>query len=147
MPDIFSNITHLFTNPDIGSFSSILGLAISIWVLINTYKLKNSFKVYVRLPGLVDKLAEHTSNLKKHYRKFESSVYLIKAELSRIEANLETLKEKERKAQKAIQQVLDAIKAYKDNPTDKEKYWEIHTSLQGLIEKVKNLQEDRRGVS
>ena len=121
---------------DIGSYASLagliislVGLFISIWVLINTYKLKSEFKLFVGIPRLLDKLSENASNLKKLSRKFEVAPYLIMAELSRIEANVESIKEKDKKAQVAIQQFQIAIRAYRDSPTSKSKFWDVHSEL------------------
>ena len=127
----------------VGLVVSIVGLAISIWVLINTLKLKSEFRLFIGVPRLLSKLIDNASNLKKLSRKFDGSPHLIYAELSRIEANVESIKEKDSKAEGAAQQVRLAIKDYRYNPTDRDKSWEVHTQLLGLIERIKNIQEDR----
>ncbi len=35
------------------------------------------------------------------------------------------------------------IKIYRDDPGNKDKLWEVYSHLQGLIEKIKNIQQDR----
>lgn len=135
---------------DIGSVASIVGLAISIagvvisvWVLVNTYKLKSEFKLFVGLPRLVNKLGENASSLKTLSRKFNTSPHLIDAEMSRIEANVESVKEKDKRTEVAVQQVQLAIRVYRDSPSDLDKFWKVHGQLLGLIEKIKNTQQDR----
>jgi hypothetical protein len=72
----------------VGLLISVVGLAISIWVLVNTLRLKAQFKLLIGLPRLL-------------------------------------------------------VKAYRDDLSNQEKLWEVYCELQGLIEKIENIQEDR----
>jgi hypothetical protein len=126
-----------------GLVISIAGLVISIWVLVNTLRLKSEFRHFYGVPRLVNKLGENALNLKKLSRKFDLSPHLIKAELSRIEANVESVQEKDRRIEAAVQKFQIAIRVYRENPADQDNFWEVHSQLLGLIEKIKNIQEDR----
>jgi hypothetical protein len=128
---------------DIGSYASILGLIISIVVLYFTYRINKKIKLHVRIPGLVEKLSSQEAKLKKYSRRFEKSDHLIRVELSLIEANLETLRQKDKKAHGSVDRVLKAIDNYKGNPTNKERFLEIHSELVYLIGTVRNIHEDR----
>jgi len=127
----------------VGLVISIVGVVISIWVLVNTFKLKSEFRLFIGLPRLVNKLGDNASNLTKLSRKFNTSLHLIDAELSRIEANVESVKEKDMRTEVSVQQVQLAIKVYRESPSDLDKFWKVHGQLLGLIEKVKNTQQDR----
>jgi hypothetical protein len=127
----------------VGLVVSVLGLGISIWVLVNTFKLKAEFRLFIGLPRLVNKLGENASNLTKLSRKFNTSPHLIDAELSRIEANVESVKEKDKRTEVAVQHVQLAIKVYRESPSDLDRFWKVHGQLLGLIEKIKNTQQDR----
>ena len=126
----------------VGLVISIVSLVISIWVLINTFKLKSEFRLFVGVPRLLDKLRDNAKALKGLSRKFDTP-HLIKAELNRIEANVESVKQKDKKTGIAVEQFQLAITAYRDNPGDEDKFWEVYGQLQGLIEKIKNIQDDR----
>lgn len=126
----------------VGLVISIVGLAISIWVLVNTFKLKSELRLFVGVPRLLDKLRNNAKALKGLSRKFDTP-HLIKAELNRIEANIESVKQKDKKTGIAVEQFQLAITAYRDNPGDEDKFWEVYGQLQGLIEKIKNIQDDR----
>lgn len=89
-----------------------------------------------------NKLRDNATALKRLSRKFDTP-HLIKAELNRIEANIESVKQKDKKTGIAVEQFQRAIAAYRDNPGDEDKFWEVYGQLQGLIEKIKNIQDDR----
>jgi len=126
----------------IGLIISIVSLMISIRVLINTQKLKSQFPLFVSVPRLLDKLKANAKTLKGLSRKFDTP-HFIKAELSRIEANVESVKQKDEKTAVAVEQVQFAIEAYRQSPADEVKFWEVHNRLLGLIERIKNIQDDR----
>jgi hypothetical protein len=131
------------TLSDIGSYASIAGLIISIFVLILTYRINRKIKLQVRVPGLVERLSSQASKLKTYGRKFEKSHDQIRVELSSLEANLVALKQNDKKAQGSVDRVLIAINSYRANPGDREAFLEIHSELIYLIGTAKNLHEDR----
>ena len=135
---------------DVASVASILGLlicvvslVISIWVLMNTLKLKSEFRLFIGVPRLLNKLSESASSLLMLSRRFATFRPLILAELSKIEANIDSVKEKDEKTEGAVARFQIVIKIYRDDPGNKDKFWEVHGQLLGLIEKIKNIQEDR----
>lgn len=127
----------------VGLLISVVGLAISIWVLVNTLRLKAQFKLLIGLPRLLNKLTDNAAKLVQLSRKFASSRHLIRAELNKIEANIESVKEKDEKTDAAVSELQIVIKAYRDDLSNQEKLWEVYCELQGLIEKIENIQEDR----
>src|SRR5438128_1494231 len=124
---------------DLGNFASIAGLVISIvgvvisiWVLLNTFKLKSEFRLFIGVPRLVNKLIDSASSLGMLSRKFATSRHLIMAELSKIEANIDSVKEKDEKTGGAVARFQIVIKLYRDDPGNKDKFWEVHAQLLGL---------------
>lgn len=118
---------------DAGAFASIFSLVIggvslivSVWVLVNTYRLKSEFKVFVGIPRLVNKIIDNEATLKKLSRKLDTSRHLISAELSKIEANVDSIKEKDPKAHAAIQRFQLTVREYRDSPASEEKLWDVH---------------------
>jgi hypothetical protein len=77
----------------VGLVISIVGVVISIWVLVNTFKLKAEFRLFIGVPRLLNKLSDNASSLLKLSRKLATSRHLIVAELSKIEANIDSVKE------------------------------------------------------
>ena len=129
---------------DIANYASILGLLISLCVLYNIWQLKSKFSLFVRIPSIIDDLEGQTKKLKNYSRRFETSLPSIRAELSRIEANLDALVRKDKRAKSSVDRVTLAIQTYKQTPNDREKFLEIHSQLLFLIETAKNIQEDRK---
>lgn len=127
----------------VGLVITIVGVVISIWVLVNTFKLKSEFRQFIGVPRLLNKLSDNASSLMILSRKFATSRHLIMAELSKIEANIDSVKEKDEKTEGAVARFQIVIKIYRDDPGNNDKFWEVHSQLRGLIEKIKNIQEDR----
>lgn len=65
-------------------------------MLVNTFKLKSELRLFVGVPRLLDKLRNNAKALKGLSRKFDTP-HLIKAELNRIEANIESVKQKDKR--------------------------------------------------
>jgi len=110
---------------------------------MNTLKLKSEFRLFIGVPRLLNKLSESASSLLMLSRRFATFRPLILAELSKIEANIDSVKEKDEKTEGAVARFQIVIKIYRDDPGNKDKFWEVHGQLLGLIEKIKNIQEDR----
>jgi hypothetical protein len=127
----------------VGLLISLAGLGISIWVLVTTLKLKSEFRLRIGIPRLLNKLTENASTLKELDRKFASSRRLIVEELIKIEANIHSVKEKDDKTEDSVAHVQSVIKLYRDDADDRDKLWAVEDSLLLLIEKIKNIQDDR----
>lgn len=93
----------------------------------------------------MNKLIDNAATLKKLSRKLDPSRHLISAELSKIETNVDLIKEKDPKAHVAIQRFQLTVREYRDSPASEEKLWDVHSESLGLIEKINNIQEDRMG--
>ena len=129
------------------SVSSILGLLITVWILLNLHGIRKDFLFRARIPQLIRKLKEHSSRLNKHLQDFSGSGQMIDLELGKCRANLRSLRSKlPRNSKRSVKKLEKQIQ--KNTPTksesSKDKIWEIYTDLNSLIEEMKNLEQDKQ---
>jgi len=129
------------------SLSSILGLLITFWILLNLNEIRKDFLFRARIPQLIRKLKEHSSRLNKHLQDFDGSIPMINLELGKCRANLRSLRSKlPRNSKRSVKKLEKQIQ--KNTPakaeSSKDTIREIYTDLNSVIEDMKNLEQDKK---
>ncbi len=96
MDDLTSTISSLLTWNHISTVGDILSIAsfvLTVFVLVETRKLRSIYILRMRGPSLIRELSKSASNLSNYVLEFEDSVPQIAEELGRIGVKLKCLKE------------------------------------------------------
>lgn len=137
---------------DIASLSSIVGLVISIFVLIEAKKIRKSFLRRARLPEIMKELTQANNGLSKHLKDWNEGKRFGIEQLSIAKGLLENLEEKlpdkERKKVKVFCQKLETKRmfffAIPITNIEEEQAWEFYTQLTGLITSLEQLSKDSK---
>lgn len=137
---------------DIASFSSILGLVISVFVLIEAKKIRKSFLRRARLPEIMKELTEANNGLSKHLKNWNDGKRFGIEQLSIAKGLLENLEEKlpdkERKKVRIFCRKLETKKflffTIPITNVDEDQAWELYTQLTGLITSLEQLSKDSK---
>ncbi|MCH8960743.1 MAG: hypothetical protein IH820_05310 [Bacteroidetes bacterium] len=129
----------------VAGLSSVVALILTLFILYQTFKLRNRYLFLIRTPQLVTQLEEHRSNISKYLDALSIYQQEFRIELTECQKNLKNLKPKldrsTRKSLKAldnnIQQVLQP------DPVDPDDAWALYRELAGFIVEVQNLLADQ----
>ncbi|MCI0697220.1 hypothetical protein L0337_35105 [candidate division KSB1 bacterium] len=157
--------------PDLGSYASIIGLIISLYLIFGVRKLRKQFDNFIllkaRVPELRKELEGVTSSVIKLMNEYPDSLRKIQSEFSKCDAILKNLGRKikgEHKRsvnllQKLIQDELDDKKIgflhrillsnqksipEKNENEKQECIYAIHRKLEALILEIRYLEEDQK---
>jgi hypothetical protein len=131
---------------NIGSWASIIGLILSIYIFVTAYRINNYIMFNERLPQLLANIEKYTSNISDMFNNFEPSTNAIREQLSRCSANLKSLKKKVNgDEKKLIASIVTSIEGNINlDQLSKPSIRRIYLDLRYLIEAVQNLQQDFR---
>ena len=115
-------------------------------MFFNVRKIRAYYSFTARIPGLIDRLGEHTSGLANYLRDFENSLQPIDEELAKSEATLEALqKQVDRPTRILIKRILEKINKYKQTRRkNSDEFWKIYIEMLKITAKVEHLQEERK---
>ena len=82
------------TFSDVGTIASLISLAVSIFVLIEVRRLKNSFTLRVRGPIIIKELAKYSSNISGYLDQFDDFLTQIDAEFGKADTKLKYLQKR-----------------------------------------------------
>lgn len=146
MPDWLSDLGN------IGSIASIVGLFITIWLLIEARKIRDSFMRRARLPEINRDLTKCSSTLSRELKNWKNDKHPSIETLSTIKALLENIEPKlpiEEKRKVGI--YLAALTPKKHffskqslSEISEEAAWQRYTELSGLITALKQLDKDSK---
>lgn len=137
---------------DLGTISSIIGLPISIWVLIEARKIKNSFLRKARLPETISDLEKIITQISKLLKRWEIESREIIHQFmmaKRILENLKTkLPEREKKLVSEFTKTLETRKLLifrsRIVTAEEDKAWALYSELSCLIMSLQQLQKDSK---
>lgn len=134
---------------------SLLGFLITVWILRQTTSIKKSFALRVRIPESRQSLETISSTLLKNLRGWPDSQSEIFADLARAQAVLMNLSRKlPRKEGELVNELLKRIGIPKSRilfwihpeqkAFSKDELWEVYGKLQGVIESLRQTEQDSR---
>ena len=135
-------IKNYISLDNIASFSSILSLIISFFVLLSVRKIRQFYILQARVPEITQKLSELASELSGSLDSFSGTTTRIQKTLVDIEISLKSLKRKvPRDIQKNINLIINEIQ--KSDPDSKSimKLFKRHNSTLGDVEAQRDFLE------
>lgn len=127
-----------------GSLASIGGLGVSVWVLIDLWKLRKEFLLKARLPVLITDLEERATGISNLLRDYPQTTLEIQKEISLCESALKNLTVKLGKEDRQnVETLLQMIQNSKKDLT-KRVAESIYRYLVGVVQDLKYLIEDQR---
>ncbi|GLP99115.1 hypothetical protein GCM10007891_09690 [Methylophaga thalassica] len=146
MPEWLTDLNKL------GSLSSILGLIVTLFLLYEARKIRNSFLRRARLPEVNRELSKSTSLLSENLKKWNSDKNPSLETFSTIKALLENIREKLPSDEKRkIDEYLSNLHPKKfwiiNNPLSElteDEAWSRYTELSGLVTSLQQLAKDSK---
>ena len=127
----------------IASVFSIAGFALTLWVLLETRKLRALYKLRVRGPLLIKDLNKMAVTLSSYLNDYSNSFIQIAQELGRIGVKLKSLETKLSGTPKAsVKLVRSYIDQLEVNTENEERVRRTYVEIIKVIEELKDHQED-----
>jgi len=138
--------SSLLENINVGDLASIASLLLTIFVFFNVRKIRAYYSFTARIPGLIDRLREHTSGLENYLRDFGNSLQSIDVELAKSEATLEALQKRvDRPTRTLIKGILEEVSKYRQTRRKSiDQLRKIYVEMSKITYKVRDLQEERK---
>lgn len=137
---------------DISSISSIIGLVVTIFLLIEAKKIKNSFLRRARLPEITKDLNTRSKNICSGLKSWSSEKNQVNMQYAIVRGLLENIATKLPEDERA--QVVDYINSLKERSwffwwsslliESEDKGWKLYTELGRIITRLEQLQKDSR---
>lgn len=128
---------------NIGSWASIIGLVLTIFVLLNIRSIKQFYLFSARVPELLEKLTKHAASISTHQKNYPTTHQELTLELAGVEMVLNSLYDKvNRKTKKSVKKTIDSIILPKTGQASKDEIWSIYIQIHKLITEVEELQSD-----
>ncbi len=127
------------------NLTSIIGFALTIWVLIDVKNIKSYYVFRVRVPQHIEQLQDFASHILDLKNRFEESLDEIDVVLANTDVELESLiKKVNKETQVSLKNLRKQIQEYSATfPRSERQLWEIYIALNKVIGKVSNLQQDQ----
>lgn len=137
---------------DIGTLSSIVGLFITIFILYEAKKIRESFLRRARLPEVIKELSTANNKISKSLQNWpneeKSGIHQLTIAKELLENLRSKLPEQEKKKVSAFIQKLEVkswlIFSSTITEANEDKAWELYSGLSGLITSLKQLQKDSK---
>ena len=133
-----------FNLEHIGSFASIVGLGLTVYVFMGVRKIKQEFLFKARLPSLLKKIQGHASTISSELPKLPESKNVITEELAIAQVNIQSLENKSsgsmRSSLKKLRIEIENIR--KDNDIKKDGIRAIYLDMNMIIQEISNIRED-----
>ena len=128
----------------IGSFASIAGLVVTIYIFFGVRKIKQEFLFRVRLPGLLKKIQNHASAISGELSTFPDSKNAILEELAIAQVNIKSLESKSfgtmRSSLKKLRLNIEQLRGKRE--IEKDSIREIYLEMNMMIQEISNIRED-----
>lgn len=142
---ILDSLFATILSSEVGTAASLISLVLTLWVLRSIYILRSNFLIAARLPQLLEDLQQNTSGLSQGLAQPDEWSDLVDIELARCSANLKNLVPKVRgQTRTSVAQIQEEIDTYLSSDRSKSKARAIYTKLNGLLQELHNLREDRK---
>jgi|ERR1700686_239312 len=136
----------------LGSLASILSLMLTAFVLFELRRIKSFYLFKARVPDLVGRLSQHSSNLSNYLGDFDNSLPQIVKELAISEAVMTSLTKKlGGDPRKSVQALLESTHRFRTRYTninhlqrEKESLRGIYVDMAKVVEDLKQLEEDTK---
>lgn len=136
----------------IASWSSILGLLVSVYVLWEVRQIRRQFLLRLRISDLLQALQNQAAEMSIRLNDFEESRHEVQVILARCESTLRSILPKLSGAEKRpTKHLITLLRSYqrsgwlrKKSKLDLDEAWRVYTALQGIIESIGHLREDIR---
>lgn len=146
MPEWLTDLNKL------GSLSSILGLIVTLFLLYEARKIRNSFLRRARLPEVNRELSKSTSQLSEKLKSWSSDKNPSLETFSTIKALLENIREKLPSEEKRkVDEYLSSLHPKKwwfiNSPLSElteDEAWNRYTALSGLVTSLQQLAKDSK---
>lgn len=126
----------------IGSYASLIGLLITVYVAYQLRQIRNTYIFRVRAPEFIKLLSRRASKLIELGGDFDNSQQSIGLEIAVADVTLRTMQSRMRgQSRRAVKQLRNSIKDYRQNP-DRDKIYRLYTEIHTVIEEVKELQKE-----
>lgn len=140
---------------NIAAWSSIIGLAVSLWVLYSIRKLRTHYTSKARIPELIKQLEEYSSQLNTLLNDVEKNKQIILTISKRLEFTLNSIQKKSsRNIYTAIRKLNSRINNLRSNRGSiisifsrvtwnfENEVWDLYTDLQGILQGLKESSKD-----
>lgn len=146
MPAWIVGFWQFLISTEVTAIATLVGTGASIWVLLSVRTIRAHFLFTARVPQILEDLQANVSAMNACLADYENSQDVIDVELAKCLANLNNLHAKiTTKTKKSIKRVCGSIEKYQGTEVkSKEDARSIYTSLNGLMQELKNLREDTR---
>jgi len=146
MPEWLTDLNKL------GSFSSIIGLIVTLSLLYEARKIRNSFLRRARLPEVNRELVKSTSQLSENLKEWSSDKNSSLETFSTIKALLENIREKlPSDERRKVDEYLSNLHPKKwrliNSPLSElteDEAWKRYTDLSGLVTRLQQLAKDSK---
>ena len=136
----------------IGTWSSILGFLISVYVLLEVRQIRRQFLLRIRIGDLLQALRIQAAEMSIRLNDFEESRHEVDIILARCESTLRSILPKLSGAEKRpTKHLITLLRSYhrpgwlrKKSKFDLDEAWRVYTALQGIIESIGHLRDDIR---
>lgn len=91
---LWSALYGLFTNADLASFASIVGLGLSIYVVFSVRDIRTRVLLRIRAPEAIKELTDRSSKISSYMLNFDSALPSIHEELALCSETLKNLRRK-----------------------------------------------------
>ena len=140
------NFAHsLMTLTDVGTIASILSLAVSIFVLYDVRKIKNSFKIRVRGPAVIKELQAYSFSVNRYLNQFEDFVPQIAEEFGKAQAKLKYLEKSlpvtQKRSIRALRRSIEKCEVLVEN---RKGVHRVYVEMTKVLEELKDHQKDLR---
>ncbi len=129
----------------VASLSSVVALILTLFILYQTFKLRNRYLFLIRTPQLLTQLEEHNSNISKYLNAVSVYQQELRIELTKCQKNLKNLKPKldrsTRKSLKALDNNVQRVMQHDSVSSDEA--WALYQELAGFIVEVQNVLADQ----
>lgn len=138
-----SNIFALQTISLIADILSIAGFVLTVWVLLETRKLKSLYKLRIRGPSLIRELHKIVSNLPEYLNNYSNSIVQVAQEFGRVEIKLKSLEAKLSGAPKdSVKLVRSFIDQCEVKIENEEQVTRVYREIVKVLEELKDHQKD-----
>jgi hypothetical protein len=131
------------TFSDAGTVASLLSLVVSVGVLYDVKRIKNTVKLKVRGPVIINELQQYMAAIERALVKFEGSVPQISKEFGRVSVKLKYLERTVHgSAKKSLRTLRQSIERCDLMLANKDEVLRICDAVDSVVEEVIDLQKD-----
>jgi hypothetical protein len=147
---VWDALFWFFTNSEIGSFASIIGLLLTLFVFLSVRDIRRRVLFKLRAPEAIRELTERATNLSNAMQDFSNSLPLIEEQLALANETLKNVRSKvSGDAKKTVKAAMRSIEEFRSIPTSRRKrdearrvYIQILTSAKAIEYLIADVREE-----